>query len=94
MVGRELRVGLVLNSSELRLSEPSLRPLLMELLSSQLQETGTRTLAAACVSRSQNSRNTGTHWTRAQVDNLVIIKSVDYKDQNARSNGNNKQSTG
>lgn len=40
VVGKELRVGLVLNSSELRLSEPSLRPLLMELLSSQLQETG------------------------------------------------------
>lgn len=39
VVGRELRVGLVLNSSELRLSEPSLRPLLMELLSSQLKET-------------------------------------------------------
>lgn len=38
VVGRELSVGLVLNSSELRLSEPSLRPLLMELLSSQLQE--------------------------------------------------------
>lgn len=37
VVGRELRVGLVLNSSELRLSEPSLRPLLMELLSSQLR---------------------------------------------------------
>lgn len=41
VVGRELRVGLVLNSSELRLSEPSLRPLLMELLSSQLMETKT-----------------------------------------------------
>lgn len=41
VVGRELRVGLVLNSSELRLSEPSLKPLLMELLSSQLQETMT-----------------------------------------------------
>lgn len=39
VVGRELRVGLVLNSSELRLSEPSLKPLLMELLSSQLKET-------------------------------------------------------
>ncbi|TNN84280.1 hypothetical protein EYF80_005607 [Liparis tanakae] len=33
VLGRELRVGLVLNSSELRLSEPSLKPLLMELLS-------------------------------------------------------------
>lgn len=42
VVGRELRVGLVLNSSELRLSEPSLRPLLMELLSSQLKETKSR----------------------------------------------------
>lgn len=41
VVGRELRVGLVLNSSELRLSEPSLRPLLMELLSSQLKEATT-----------------------------------------------------
>ncbi len=41
VVGRELRVGLVLNSSELRLSEPSLKPLLMELLSSQLKETMT-----------------------------------------------------
>lgn len=38
VVGSELRVGLVMNSSELRLSEPSLRPLLMELLSSQLEE--------------------------------------------------------
>lgn len=76
VVGRELRVGLVLNSSELRLSEPSLRPLLMELLSSQLQEKGTRTLAAACVSRSQNTRNTGRHWTRAQVDNLVTIMTI------------------
>lgn len=42
VVGRELRVGLVLNSSELRLSEPSLKPLLIELLSSQLQETMTK----------------------------------------------------
>ena len=42
VVGRELRVGLVLNSSELRLSEPSLKPLLMELLSSQLKETMTK----------------------------------------------------
>lgn len=42
VVGRELRVGLVLNSSELRLSEPSLSPLLMELLSSQLKEIMTR----------------------------------------------------
>lgn len=35
--GKELREELALNSSELRLSEASLRPLLMELLSSQLQ---------------------------------------------------------
>lgn len=35
--GRELSEELALNSSELRLSEASLRPLLMELLSSQLQ---------------------------------------------------------
>lgn len=41
VVGRELRVGLVLNSSELRLSEPSLKPLLIELLSSQLKERTT-----------------------------------------------------
>lgn len=41
VVGREFRVGLVLNSSELRLSEPSLKPLLIELLSSQLEETMT-----------------------------------------------------
>lgn len=34
--GRELSEELALNSSELRLSEASLRPLLMELLSSQL----------------------------------------------------------
>lgn len=36
--GRELREELALNSSELRLSEASLRPLLMELLSSQLEQ--------------------------------------------------------
>lgn len=42
VVGRELRVGLVLNSSELRLSEPSLKPLLMELLSSQLENKNTK----------------------------------------------------
>lgn len=35
--GRELSEELALNSSELRLSEASLRPLLMELLSSQLR---------------------------------------------------------
>lgn len=35
--GRELSEELALNSSELRLSEASLRPLLMELLSSQLE---------------------------------------------------------
>lgn len=40
MVGRELSEELALNSSELRLSEASLRPLLMELLSSQLQGVG------------------------------------------------------
>lgn len=38
VVGRELSEELALNSSELRLSEASLRPLLMELLSSQLQD--------------------------------------------------------
>jgi len=38
VVGRELREEPALNSSELRLSEPSLKPLLMELLSSQLQK--------------------------------------------------------
>jgi len=37
VVGRELREELALNSSELRLSEASLSPLLMELLSSQLR---------------------------------------------------------
>lgn len=41
VLGRELREELALNSSELRFSEhspsPSLRPLLMELLSSQLK---------------------------------------------------------
>lgn len=37
VVGRELSDELALNSSELRLSDASLRPLLMELLSSQLQ---------------------------------------------------------
>lgn len=37
VVGRELREELAFRSSELRLSEPSLKPLLMELLSSQLQ---------------------------------------------------------
>lgn len=36
VVGRELREELALKSSELRLSEPSLSPLLMELLSSHL----------------------------------------------------------
>lgn len=36
VVGRELSEELALNSSELRLSEASLSPLLMELLSSQL----------------------------------------------------------
>lgn len=36
VVGREFREELALRSSELRLSEPSLKPLLMELLSSQL----------------------------------------------------------
>lgn len=45
VVGRELSVGLVLNSSELRLSEPSLKPLLMELLSSQLKETRTEMIS-------------------------------------------------
>lgn len=38
VVGREFREELALNSSELRLSEASLSPLLMELLSSQLQD--------------------------------------------------------
>lgn len=38
VVGRELREELALNSSELRLSEASLSPLLMELLSSQLRD--------------------------------------------------------
>lgn len=38
VVGRELSEELALNSSELRLSEASLSPLLMELLSSQLQD--------------------------------------------------------
>lgn len=42
VLGRELREELALNSSELRFSEPSpspsLRPLLMELLSSQLKQ--------------------------------------------------------
>lgn len=38
VVGRELREEPALNSSELRLSDPSLKPLLMELLSSQLQK--------------------------------------------------------
>lgn len=37
VVGRELSEELALNSSELRLSEASLSPLLMELLSSQLR---------------------------------------------------------
>ena len=46
VVGRELREELALNSSELRLSEASLSPLLMEVLSSQLQdEEGERFLA-------------------------------------------------
>lgn len=40
--GRELSEELALNSSELRLSEASLRPLLMELLSSQLQRQSQR----------------------------------------------------
>lgn len=40
VVGRELSEELALNSSELRLSEASLRPLLMELLSSQLRGAG------------------------------------------------------
>jgi len=40
--GRELSEELALNSSELRLSEASLRPLLMELLSSQLQRHSQR----------------------------------------------------
>lgn len=38
VVGSELSEELALNSSELRLSEASLSPLLMELLSSQLQD--------------------------------------------------------
>lgn len=42
VVGRELREEPALNSSELRLSEPSLKPLLMELLSSQLQKKNIR----------------------------------------------------
>lgn len=42
VVGRELREELALKSSELRLSDPSLRPLLMELLSSQLGMTEER----------------------------------------------------
>ena len=37
VVGKELSEEPALNSSELRLSEPSLKPLLMELLSSQLE---------------------------------------------------------
>ena len=37
-MGRELSEELALNSSELRLSEASLSPLLMELLSSQLRD--------------------------------------------------------
>lgn len=42
VVGSELSEELALNSSELRLSEASLSPLLMELLSSQLQTRGRR----------------------------------------------------
>lgn len=42
VVGSELRDEPALNSSELRLSEPSLNPLLMELLSSQLQRERAR----------------------------------------------------
>lgn len=38
VLGRELSEELALNSSELRLSDASLSPLLMELLSSQLQD--------------------------------------------------------
>lgn len=40
VVGSELSDELALNSSELRLSEASLSPLLMELLSSQLRHRG------------------------------------------------------
>lgn len=40
VVGSELSEELAWNSSELRLSEASLSPLLMELLSSQLQHRG------------------------------------------------------
>lgn len=55
VVGSELRVGLVMNSSELRLSEPSLRPLLMELLSSQLEERkGWSGVVDICVSLSHS----------------------------------------
>ena len=45
VLGRELRDELALNSSELRFSEPSpsLSPLLMELLSSQLEQDKTTT---------------------------------------------------
>ena len=60
VVGRELRVGLVLNSSELRLSEPSLRPLLMELLSSQLKETKTKTFSLLPQKTKENRKYS--HW--------------------------------
>lgn len=45
VVGSELSEELALNSSELRLSEASLSPLLMELLSSQLR-TGERRVSS------------------------------------------------
>ncbi len=42
VVGRRLRDELALSSSELRVSEPSLKPLLMELLSSRCTHTERR----------------------------------------------------
>lgn len=56
VVGRELRDELALSSSELRLSEASLKPLLMELLSSQLH-THTHTEEIQMLRRNQESLN-------------------------------------
>lgn len=67
VVGREVREELALRSSELRLSEASLSPLLMELLSSQLQDGREKGQPAPGRPGRRGSRcgampGAGTHW--------------------------------
>lgn len=73
VVGRELRVGLVLNSSELRLSEPSLKPLLIELLSSQLKSKMTEMVVLVmCIQQAASAFKGDIQWSRIHLPQNVM----------------------